>query len=105
MVGGADQTYQFVTAEDFKKLLSSQGDIKLDVAVAINDLAWIIKTYNNQCKEIEGLQNKIIDLEKNYNTLLGDVKKYIGIGIGAMAVISLLISLLNLRSMLAAIGV
>ena len=89
-------TYQFCTEEDFKRIAEAQTRIGVDVAVASNDLRWIIENYKNQCKEIERIQGRCDDLAVKYNTLKGDVMKYIGIAIGATAVISLLISLLNL---------
>jgi tetrahydromethanopterin S-methyltransferase subunit G len=89
-------TYQFCTEEDFKRIADAQARIGTDVAVATNDLRWIIENYKNQCKEIERIQSRCDDLAAKYNTLKGDVMKYIGIAIGATAVISLLISLLNL---------
>jgi uncharacterized membrane protein YukC len=90
-----DSTYQFFTEDDFKKILTTQGDIKTDVAVATNDLKWIIDNYKNQCKEIE-------DLKTTVENLKTDFWKYIGIGIGISITVSLFISLFPIiRALLA----
>ena len=89
-----DPTYQFFTDEDFKKILTTQGDIQKDVAVANTNLEWIVKNYQNQCKELETLKTTCDTLQKELNSLKSEVWKYIGIGIGAMAVVSILVSLL-----------
>jgi len=97
-----DPTYQFFTNEDFKKILSTQGDIQTDVAVANTNLKWIVENYKNQCDEFKKLQTTCDNLTDKYNDLRADMGKYIGIGIGLAAAISLLISLLNLRVLLGA---
>jgi hypothetical protein len=89
-----DPTYQFFTDEDFKKILTTQGDIQKDVAVANTNLEWIVKNYQNQCKELETLKATCETLKTELGNLKNEVWKYIGIGIGAMAVVSILISLL-----------
>ena len=88
-----DPTYLF-TDDDFKKIIATQSDIQKDVAVTGNDLKWIIENYKNQCKEFEALKTTCDNLQKEINNLKNEVWKYIGIGIGAMAVVSILISLL-----------
>jgi SMC interacting uncharacterized protein involved in chromosome segregation len=89
-------TYQFFTNEDFKKILATQGTIQTDVALAANNLKWIIENYQNQCKEIAKLEATCQALNEKYNSLRGDVLKYVGIGIGVMTVITLVISAINL---------
>jgi hypothetical protein len=97
----ADQTYQFFTDADFKKILDTQGNIQTAVAVATNNLEWIVKNYNNQCHEIEELGKRIDQVSKNYekleakyNDLRGEMIKYVGMGAGAAAVVAFVISIL-----------
>ena len=66
-----DPSYQFFTDEDFKKILATQGDIQKDVAVASNDLKWIIENYKNQCKELESLKITCENLKTELNNLKG----------------------------------
>jgi dsDNA-specific endonuclease/ATPase MutS2 len=95
-----EPSYQFFTDADFKKILSTQSDIQTDVAVATNDLKWIIENYKNQCREIEDIHkriDKVLEdhelLKTKYNELKTEMWKYLGMGAGAMTVIYLLISL------------
>lgn len=88
----ADQS-QFFTDADIKTIISTQGEIKTAVAVATNNLTWIIENYKNQCKEIEGLKKDVKDLQDLYNNLKSEIWKYVGMGVGAATVIYLLIAL------------
>ena len=91
-----DPTYQLFTANDIKHLLENQGDIKTSVAVANANLSAIKENFQNQCKNIDALQQSCSKLDEKYNALRGDVLKYTGIGIGAATVISKVVSLLAL---------
>jgi polyhydroxyalkanoate synthesis regulator phasin len=88
----AESTYQFFTDEDFKKILNTQGDIQKDVAVAANNLNWIIENYKNQCKEMEQLRTEVDNLKTKYNDLKAEVWKYVGVGAGAVTAIYLFIA-------------
>lgn len=92
----SEPTYQIFTSDDIKKILATQSAIQIDVALAGNNLKWIVENYQNQCKVIDGMQQTCSKLDEKYNALKGDVIKYNGIAIGVMTVISLLITAINL---------
>lgn len=101
-----ESSYQFFTDADFKKILDTQGNIQKDVAVAANNLNWIIENYKNQCKEIESLQTEIANIKKTHNEdidavkkmytdLKAEVWKYVGVGAGAVTAAGVIIMIIN----------
>lgn len=84
---GEEPTYHRFTDDDISKLITTQSDISANVAVAKNNIEWIVKTYNTQCEKVTTLQKEVGDLKS-------EIWKYIGIGIGASAGISFTIAVL-----------
>lgn len=84
-------TQHYFTDDDIKKISQVQGQIQTDIAVATNNLNWIITTYKNQGVEIESLKNKVEDLRKEIGNIKITVWKYIGMGAGAVIAIELFV--------------
>lgn len=79
--------YHRFTDEDVSKLISSQSEISSNLAVATNNIVWIVKTYNTEYEKLTTLQKEVGDLKST-------IWKYIGIGLGASATISFVIAVL-----------
>lgn len=80
----------YFTDDDIKQILAVQGQTKADIAVAVNDLKWIIKTYTSQCNEITELQKTIIELDRKLDAVTNTVWKYAGFGAGVILVVELI---------------
>ena len=84
-------TQHYFTDDDIKKISEVQGQIQTDIAVATNNLNWIITTYKSQGVEIENLKKEIGDLRKELGSITITVWKYIGMGAGATVIIELIV--------------
>lgn len=80
--------------DDVKTLIRTQAEItanlalaSTNLAVASNNIDWIVKTYSTEYK-------KLSDLQLEMSNIKSTMWKYIGIGIGASAAISFIIAVL-----------
>jgi t-SNARE complex subunit (syntaxin) len=79
------------TDDDIKKIIENQGKIQQDIAVAANNLTWIIATYKSQTEEINKLTKRVADLEKLVGDMTVTIWKYIGMGAGAVLVVEIIV--------------
>lgn len=85
------KTNHYFTDDDIKEILKVQGEIQKDIAVAANNLTWMITTYTNQCTEISGLKDDLQKLKDKVDSITITVWKYVGMGAGAVLAIELLV--------------
>jgi hypothetical protein len=90
----ADQSPTRFNDDDIRKIVDAQAIIcanlavaSTNLAVASNNIDWVVKTYATEYTKLAELQ---IELGK----LKNDFWKYVGIGIGASAAISIFITIL-----------
>jgi hypothetical protein len=82
--------------DDVKILIRSQAEItanlalaSTNLAVASNNIDWIVKTYSTEYKKMTDLQLEVAEIK-------GTLLKYIGIGTGVSIAVSFVVTLLTL---------
>ena len=93
------------TDDDIKQIVDAQTTItanlaaaSTNLAVASNNIDWIVKTYSTEYKKITDMQLEVSDLKAIF-------WKYIGIGTGISISVSFVITLVTLYLKLSSIGV
>ena len=93
------------TDDDIKQIVDAQTTItanlaaaSTNLAVASNNIDWIVKTYSTEYKKITDMQLEVSDLKAIF-------WKYIGIGAGISISVSFVITLVTLYLKLISIGV